>query len=190
MQASGETEVIREELKKGNFILIDHVEGRAAPYILSVVEKVAGEIIFFSNESKRNYKECAPVPLSDIWLAKFGVSRNSLPSEIKFLHHLQNYLGGPTINNQTECMNCNCVWGWNDKDIFDFNIPVGKRVWTAVCVACKADIERRFKEKTINRSQLMLEFTRISGCIAKKCAISSSDAIGKLKEFKPHRKGK
>lgn len=91
---------------------------------------------------------------------------------------------------QTKCVNCESVWEWNTDDVFDYTIPVGKRVWPALCPACKQAIEHRYKSKQITHTELLLEFSNISGKIAKRCVVSGSDALLKLKMFKTTRRGK
>ena len=137
--------LIPEEIKKGNLVLFDHKEGRKEPCLAGTVESISDRKIYFTSGMVRKIEFCAPIPLNEKWLVKYGVKQGSLPTEIKYLHQLQNYLGNEPINNQTECMSCGSPWGWNDKNVFDFNISTGKRIWVAVCTNCRTTLERKYK---------------------------------------------
>jgi hypothetical protein len=97
------------------------------------------------------------------------------------------------VEEKDECMNCGMDWKWNTSTVFDFNKPVGKRVWPAICFVCRADIETKYKTGKITKTELMMEFITISGRIAKKCAITPGNALRALeqmKSFAPKRRGK
>ena len=90
-----------------------------------------------------------------------------------------------------ECMSCFGAWEWDDKDVFNFDIPMGKRVWPSLCAECKEELETKYKMEEITRTQLIIEFSKIAGRIAQKCAgRSGGTAVAKLKEFKPKKRGK
>src|SRR5438309_2305728 len=150
-----------EEIMKGNLVLFDHKEVRGEPCLPGNVEKIAEGVIYFVSGLTRKIEDCAPVPLNEIWLVRYGINKNSLPLEIKYVHQLQNHLGYSPKNNQTECAGCGKLWGWNDKNVFDFNLPVGKRIWPAICPECRSNLERRYKTKELNRTELMLEFSTL-----------------------------
>ena len=91
---------------------------------------------------------------------------------------------------QHECIYCSQDWEWRSDTIFDFNLSIGKRIWPAVCLNCRKELERKYRSGEINRTQLIMEFSTISARIAKKCAVKGNVAILKLKEFRPRGRGK
>lgn len=90
-------------------------------------------------------------------------------------------------------MQCGLAWEWTEEKIFDFNLPVGRRVWPAVCLECREDLKERYKAGKLTKTQLIMEFSTISGRIAKVCAVSpgtAARALKAMKNFTPRRRGK
>lgn len=94
------------------------------------------------------------------------------------------------MSEQKECMQCGGEWAWNDEDVFDFDKPVGKRIWPAVCFDCRKSLETRYKTGTLTYNELLMEFSTISGRISKKCAVSGNAALARLRTFEPRKRGK
>ena len=93
---------------------------------------------------------------------------------------------------QSACANCGKEWAWQCEQVFDFAASIGRRVWPAVCAACRAALEEKFKSGALSYNELLLEFSSISARAAKQCA-------GKVKidivrtanpSFRPKRRGK
>lgn len=96
------------------------------------------------------------------------------------------------MGRQTKCAKCGQEWEWHCEQVFDFAVSMGKRVWPAVCPACRALLEKKFKSGELSYNELLLEFSGISARAAKQCA-------GKVKidivrtanpSFRPKRRGK
>ena len=88
------------------------------------------------------------------------------------------------------CIICKLNWVWDSKDVQDFNKPVGKRIWPALCVGCRENIETKYKSGRITKAELLLEFSTISGKISKLLADTGSLDMSLLKMFKPQKRGK
>lgn len=94
---------------------------------------------------------------------------------------------------QKECVACGATWEWDCEKVHDFNKPIGKRIWPAVCKTCQSDFETKYKSGKITKTELRMEFSTISGKIAMKCAVNPGDAfrsMEKMKNFGSKRRGK
>ncbi len=94
---------------------------------------------------------------------------------------------------QQECARCNSPWEWDSVIVHDFNIPIAKRVWPAVCTQCRLELEQGYKAKKITRKQLDAEFSTISARAAKKSARSPGEVaaiLQQMRNFAPKRRGK
>lgn len=96
------------------------------------------------------------------------------------------------MSRQTECTKCGQEWGWDCEQIFDFAVPIGKRVWPAVCPACRASLETKFKLGELSYNELLLEFSGISARAAKQCAgkVRTDIVHTANPAFRPKRRGK
>jgi hypothetical protein len=96
------------------------------------------------------------------------------------------------MSRQLECAYCGKEWEWDCEPIFDFSIPVGKRIWPAVCPDCRALLEQKFKSGQLSYNELLLEFSSISARAAKKCAGKVQATLVQTINpgFRPKRRGK
>lgn len=96
------------------------------------------------------------------------------------------------MSGQTKCALCGGEHAWDCEKIFDFSVSIGKRVWPAICHACQAALEDKFKSGELTYNELLLEFSNISAKAARMCAGKVRADIVQLvnPSFRPKKRGK